>query len=255
VKTVRALDLALAGYRFDESANLIYHFTWASFCDWYLELIKGGIDEETRQVAGWVLDQILVMLHPFMPFITEELWHAMGERPYDLILAKWPMPDARVLDPEAGPEVDWLIRLVSGIRAARTELGVPPGAKLPLHVRDADELTLRRLERNEAALKRLARIEEIAGGGAPSGGAAQIVVDEATFILPLEGVIDIEAERSRLTKAMEAAGKERDSLAQRLGNQSFVERAKPEAVEKARSDHAEKAAEAERLQAALARLG
>jgi valyl-tRNA synthetase len=259
VKTVQALDLALAGYRFDESANLIYHFTWASFCDWYLELIKGGIDEETREVAGWVLDQILVMLHPFMPFITEELWHALASpghpRPYDLILAKWPMPDARALDSEAGPEVDWLIRLVSGIRAARTELGVPPGAKLPLHVRDAEPLTLKRLERNDAAAKRLARIEEIGTGSAPSGGAAQIVVDEATFILPLEGVIDIEAERSRLTKAIEAAAKERDSLAQRLGNPSFVERAKPEAVEKARSDHSEKSAEAERLQAALARLG
>jgi valyl-tRNA synthetase len=259
VKTVQALDLALAGYRFDESANLIYHFTWASFCDWYLELIKGGIDEETRQVAGWVLDQILVMLHPFMPFITEELWHALASpahpRPYDLILAKWPISDARALDFEAGPEVDWLIRLVSGIRAARTELGVPPGAKLPLHVRDAGQLTLQRLERNEAALKRLARIEEIGAGNAPSGGAAQIVVEEATFILPLEGVIDIEAERNRLAKAMEAAAKERDSLAQRLGNPSFVERAKPEAVEKARSDHADKTAEAERLQAALARLG
>ena len=213
------------------------------------------MDEETREVAGWVLDQILVMLHPFMPFITEELWHAMGERPYPLILAKWPMPDARALDAEAGPEIDWLIRLVSGIRAARTELGVPPGAKLALYVRDADQRTLQRLARNEAALKRLARIEEIETGGAPAGGAAQIVVDEATYVLPLEGVIDIEAERSRLTKAMEAAAKDRDSLAQRLGNPSFVERAKPEAVEKARSDHAEKAAEAERLQAALARLG
>jgi valyl-tRNA synthetase len=122
-------------------------------------------------------------------------------------------------------------------------------------VRDAEDPTLQRLERNEAAVKRLARIEEIASGSPPSGGAAQIVVDEATFILPLEGVIDIEAERSRLTKAMEAAAKERDSLGQRLGNPSFVERAKPEAVEKARGDHAEKAAEAERLQAALARLG
>jgi valyl-tRNA synthetase len=137
VKTVQALDLAMAEFRFDESANTIYHFVWATFCDWYLELIKGQIDEETKTVAGWVLDQILVMLHPFMPFITEELWHAMGERPYDLILAKWPMPDARALDPEVGHEIDWLIRLVGGIRAARAELSVPPGAKLALHVRDA----------------------------------------------------------------------------------------------------------------------
>jgi valyl-tRNA synthetase len=254
VKTVQALDLAMAELRFDESANLIYHFTWASFCDWYLELIKGRIDEETRAVAGWVLDQILVMLHPFMPFITEELWHAMGERPYELILARWPMPDARALDPEAGPEIDWLIRLVSGIRGARSELSVPPGAKLALHVRDSSEATKARLERNAAAIQRLARIEGVSFEEA-GGGAAQIVVDEATFILPLEGVIDIEAERGRLAKALVTAEKERDSLAQRLGNPSFVERAKPEAVEKARADHAEKASDAEKYRAALARLG
>ena len=255
VKTVQALDLAFAELRFDDMANTVYQFAWATFCDWYLELIKGQIDQETRAVAGWVLDQILVMLHPFMPFITEELWHAMGERPYDLILAKWPMPDARALDPEAGPEIDWLIRLVSGIRATRTELNVPPGAKLALHVRDAGAQTLQRLQRNDAALRRLARIEAIGTGDAPAGGAAQVIVDEATFVLPLEGVIDLEAERARLAKALHAAEKERDTLAQRLGNPSFVERAKPEAVDKARSDHLEKASDAERYKAALARLG
>ena len=254
VKTVQALDLALAELRFDESANTIYHFVWATFCDWYLELIKGAIDEETRKVAGWVLDQILVMLHPFMPFVTEELWNALGERPYELILAKWPMPDARALDPEAGPEIDWLIRVVSGIRTARAELNVPPGAKLPLHIRDAGESTKARLQRHSAALQRLARIETISESEA-SGGAAQIVVDEATYVLPLEGVIDIEAEKARLQKAAEAAEKERDSLAGRLGNPSFVERAKPEAVDKARADHAEKASDAEKYRAALARLG
>ncbi len=267
VKTVQALDLAMAEFRFDESANLIYHFTWASFCDWYLELIKpvlsqpegpvldgGSRADETREVAAWVLDQILVMLHPFMPFITEELWHSMGERPYELILAAWPMPDARALDPEAGPEIDWLIRLVSGIRAARSELNVPPGAKLALHVRDADEQTRDRLQRNRQAIERLARIDSVSFEEA-RGGAAQVVVDEATYILPLEGVIDIEAERARLAKALQAAEKERDSLLQRLGNPSFVERAKPEAVEKARADHAEKASDAEKYRAALERLG
>jgi valyl-tRNA synthetase len=178
----------------------------------------------------------------------------MGERPYPLILAKWPMPDARALDPEAGPEIDWLIRLVSGIRAARAELNVPPGARLALHVRDAGAATQQRLARNEAALKRLARIEVISNGEA-SGAGAQVVVDEATYVLPLEGVIDVAAERSRLEKAAQAAEKERDSLAARLDNPSFVERAKPEAVEKARADHAEKASDAEKYRAALARLG
>jgi valyl-tRNA synthetase len=261
VKTVQAVDLALAELRYDESANAIYQFVWAGFCDWYLELIKpvssgderGAIDEETKAVAAWVLDQILVMLHPFMPFITEELWNA-NPRPYPLILAKWPMPDARALDAEAGPEVDWLIRLVSGIRAARTELGVPPGAKLPLHVRDASPQTAQRLARNDAALRRLARIDAISDAPA-TGGAAQVVVDEATYVLPLEGVIDIAAERARLTKAAEAAEKERDGLAGRLGNPAFVERAKPEAVEKAQADHAEKASDALRYRAALERLG
>jgi valyl-tRNA synthetase len=201
-----------------------------------------------------VLDQILVMLHPFMPFVTEELWNALGERPYPLILAKWPMPDARALHPEAGAEVDWLIRLVSAIRAARSELNVPPAARLPLHVRDAAATTEGRLERNAAAISRLARIDTVSRAES-SGAGAQVVVDEATFVLPLEGVIDIAAERARLGKAAQAAEKERDSLAARLGNPSFVERAKPEAVEKAREDHAQKSSDAERYRAALERLG
>ena len=261
VRTVQAVDLALADYRFDAAANAIYQFVWSRFCDWYLELIKpdfvdgerGEMHGESKIVAGWVLDQILVLLHPFMPFITEELWHAMGDRPYDLIVAQWPMADARSLDPQAEQEIDWLIRLVGDIRAARTELNVPPGARLPLYVRDANEATAARLDRQAPVLARMARVERTQGEA--SGGAAQVVVDEATFVLPLEGVIDLNAERARLTKGIAAAEKERDALAGRLGNTSFVERAKPEAVDKAKADHADKAAEAERLSAALARLG
>ena len=266
VQAIQAVDLALADYRFDGAADAIYQFVWSRFCDWYLELIKpvlssapgeraeGPDADETRAVAGWVLDQILVLLHPFMPYITEELWHAMGDRPYDLIVAKWPMADARSLDPEASREIDWLIRLVGEIRAARTELNVPPGARLPVHVRDASELTHTRLAKQASVIGRLARLDR-AEGDAPEGGALQIVVDEATFVLPLGDVIDLAAERARLTKAIAAAEKDRDALAGRLGNASFVERAKPEAVEKAKADHAEKAAEAERLSAALGRLG
>ncbi|SFO18683.1 valine--tRNA ligase [Sphingomonas sp. OK281] len=265
IATVQTVDLALADYRFDGAANAIYQFAWSRFCDWYLELIKpqmvgderGVIDAESKAVAGWVLDQILVLLHPFMPFITEELWHAMADpahpREHDLIVAQWPMADARSLDPEASKEVDWLIRLVQEIRTARNELNVPPGARLPLHVRDANATTLARLERQAPALARLARVTH--ADGEATGGAAQVVVDEATFVLPLEGVIDLDSERARLTKAIAAAEKERDALSGRLSNASFVERAKPEAVEKAKADHADKAAEAARLQAALGRLG
>jgi valyl-tRNA synthetase len=254
VKTIQALDLALAEYRYDESANIIYHFVWDNFCDWYLELIKGQIEEETKAVAAWVLDQILVMLHPFMPFVTEELWSA-NERPYPLILAKWPTPDARALDPEAGGEIEWLIRTVVGIRSARTEVGVPPAALVNAWLYGASAMTNQRMLKYHATLRRLARIGTVSNISAPNANGLQVVVDEATLFLEIEGVIDIAAEKARLEKAAQAAEKERDSLAGRLANPSFVERAKPEAVEKARADHAEKASDAERYRAALARLG
>ncbi len=262
VKTVQTLDLAIADLRYDEAANTIYQFAWGSFCDWYIELTKPLLAEgadavaaaETRAVAGWALDQILVMLHPFMPFITEELWHALGDRPYDIIVAKWPMADARAIDPSAQQEIDWLIRLVNETRTARTGLNIPPGAKLAADARGASDLTRERLVRQAPVLARLARIEIIADEPA-AGGSAQLVVDEATFVLPLEGVIDLDAERARLAKGIAAAAKERDSLAGRLNNPAFVEKAKPEAIEKARADHADKAQEADRLAEALARLG
>ena len=274
VETVAALDKALADLRFDAAANAIYHFVWDQFCDWYLELIKGALDEETKQVAGWVLDQILVMLHPFMPFITEELWHALGERQYDLIVAKWPEPSASV-DAEAKAEVEWLIKLVSEVRATRTELGVPPSVKVPLIVEIENRMLDDRHRKNEPIIQRLARvsvIEVIGHSGirqtvgisdsddaemrlVASRGAAQLTVDGLTYVIPLEGVVDIAAEKARLAKALEAVTKEAKSLEARLANPAFVEKAKAEAVEKARADHAEKSAEAERLAVALARLG
>ncbi|MDQ3482919.1 MAG: class I tRNA ligase family protein, partial [Pseudomonadota bacterium] len=247
---------------FDDMADAIYHFTWGTFCDWYVELVKGAFDDETKRVAAWAFDQILVMLHPLMPFITEELWSAMpvqseaegGERPYELIVAKWPEPEAEI-DSDSKAELDWLIRLVGEIRSARTELNVPPGAKLHLFAGDAAAKTANRLDRQFATLSRLARLESIQLSAFTGSGAAQIVVDETSYALPLEGIIDLEAEKARLAKAAEAAEKERDGLAQRLSNPNFVERAKPEAVDKARSDHSDKSAEAERYRAALERLG
>ncbi|MFM8542174.1 MAG: valine--tRNA ligase [Chakrabartia sp.] len=252
--TLATLNKAFEDLRFDGMADVLYHFVWDQFCDWYLELIKGQIDEETQAVAGWVLDQILVMLHPFMPFITEELWHALGDRPYDLIHAKWSAP-AATPDAEASAEIEWLIKLVSEVRTAKNELGIAPGARLNAFVRDANAKTAQRLTRQQAALARLARLDKVSTDPAPDGGAIQLVVDEATFVLPLAGVIDLDAERARITKGIEAASKEAASLAGRLNNPAFVEKAKPEAVDKARADHAEKSAEVEHLQAALTRLG
>ncbi|HWT13780.1 MAG TPA: valine--tRNA ligase [Allosphingosinicella sp.] len=277
VKTVQALDIALAELRFDESANAVYHFVWDTFCDWYLELIKGQIDAETKEVAGWAFDQILVMLHPFMPFITEELWNAMGERPYPLILAHWPVPDARALDPEAGREIRWLIETIREFRAVRAELDIPYRKKLAPRLTERGPDDERLANKYIEQLVRMAGLETIMIAGKKtlpddikthplitfdegrrvvlSSNIVQIVIGEATYVLPLEGLVDVTAERTRLLKAAESAEKERDSLAARLANPSFLERAKPEAVEKARADHAEKASDADRYRAALARLG
>ena len=249
--TVAALDAALAAFRFDEAAHAIYHFVWDRFCDWYVELIKGAFDDETRAVAGWAFDQILVMLHPFMPFITEELWHAIGARGgHDVIHAAWPVP-AWSIDKAAAEDVDWLIRLVGAIRTARTELSVPPGARLPMHIRGDAART--RLDAMSPMLARLARVD-VSAGDVEDIGAIQVVVDDATYLLPLGDVIDLDAERARLERSALGVEKERDALGARLSNASFVERAKPEAIAKARADYADKSAEAERLRAALGRL-
>ena len=266
-QTVAALDEALAELRFDAAANTIYHFVWDRFCDWYLELIKpvlqgdaeGGAAEETRAVAGWALDQILVMLHPFMPFVTEELWHAQAEyrgdkRPYELIVAQWPEPQAQVSE-QAVAAIDWVIALTTAVRAAKNELGIAPGAKLEAWIAEPTPVAAGVLERAGAAVERLARLTPVHVGEPPAGPAMQVTAGGDAVVVPLEGVIDIGAEKARLEKALAASAKERDSLDKRLGNAAFVEKAKPEAVEKARADRAHHAAEAERIEAALARLG
>ncbi|MBO0749330.1 MAG: valine--tRNA ligase [Porphyrobacter sp.] len=264
VQTLAELDKAMADLRFDAAANAIYHFVWDRFCDWYLELIKPTLNEdeqfqpvaatETRAVAGWVLDQILVMLHPFMPFITEELWHAQGQRSYDLIVAKWPEPQAQV-DRKAFSDVEWLIAFISSLRGAKNELGISPGKQLDAFLSSPSQTSMERANMWFTALRRLARVEPHIDQHAPDGPALQVSAGGDLFVIPLEGVIDIEAEKTRLDRSLEASRKEAKSLEGRLGNPAFVERAKPEAVEKARADHAHHAAEVARLEAALARLG
>lgn len=264
VETLAEIDKAMADLRFDAAANAIYQFAWGTFCDWYLELIKPDLTEnaeiypqfaeEARVVAGWVLDQILIMLHPFMPFITEELWHAQGKRAKELIVSDWPKPEASI-DSEAKADIEWLIRVVREVRAARSELGIPPGARLTAFVSEASQRTRGRVNHFYSAIRRLARVQDTYFDPAPAGAAMQVTADSDTFVIPLDGVIDIAAEKARLAKALEASQKEAKSLAGRLGNPAFVEKAKPEAVDKARADHAHHAAEAERLEAALARLG
>ncbi|MCR2834820.1 valine--tRNA ligase [Parerythrobacter lacustris] len=284
VETLAALDKAMAELRFDAAANTVYHFVWDRFCDWYLELIKGSIDDETRAVAGWVLDQIYVMLHPFMPFITEELWSKQGDRAnYPLITAKWPEPQASV-DPAAKAEVDWVIELLENLRSIRAEVSVPPGLRIivgPDRRKLSDgqyQELVNRFTKHGPALARIGkleaviffnsgtrinlssgdwedRVEESLTSYAVPGSAVPFIAGGVEYVFGLEGVIDLAAEKARLAKALEASQKEAKSLEGRLANPSFVERAKPEAVEKARADYAHHSAEVERLTAALARLG
>ncbi len=265
VATLAKLDKALADLRIDEAANSIYHFTWATYCDWYVELVKGefdapGVGAETRAVAAWVFDQILVMLHPFMPFITEELWHSMGERPYELIVAKWPAPEASG-DIEASRQVGQLIAIAEAVRSLRAEMSIPWTVSLqPYLVRqDSDLAQLAQLtlpfDLFQPQLRKIAKLGNVIVVDDVPTGSAQIVVDGVTIAFPLGDIIDLDAERSRLAKAIAVAEKDRDGLAARLNNPAFAERAKPDAVAKAREDHDARAAEAERLGAALARLG
>jgi valyl-tRNA synthetase len=254
VATLASLDKAFADLRFDEMADAIYHFVWGSFCDWYVELVKGAFDAETKAVAAWAFDQILVMLHPFMPFVTEELWNAMGERPYELILAKWPAPEANV-DKAAKSEIDWLIAFVSEVRGIRAELNVPWSATLEPLVIGGSAEQLQRLTGQAPTLARMAKLGPATAVDAPPEGSAQIGVGGVTYAFALKEHIDLDAERGRLSKALSAAEKDRDGLAARLGNAAFTERAKPEAVDKARADHEARSVEAESLRAALDRLG
>jgi valyl-tRNA synthetase len=258
-----AVTEALEAYRFNEAAAAIYHFLWHVYCDWYLELIKpilAGEDKdaatETRAMAAFVLDRALKLLHPFMPFVTEELWAkraAEGEaRDSLLMLAPWP-EHLGLQNAEADAEIGWLIRLVSEVRSVRAEMNVPAGAKVPLVVSGASKETETRALRHEETLLRLARLETIAFGKAPPG-AVQIVLDEATLALSLAGIIDVDAESKRLRREIDKVGSEIAQLTAKLSNEKFVARAPEHVVEEQRDRKSEAEATATKLEQALKRL-
>ena len=241
-ETTGRIDQALANYRFNEAANAAYQFTWGTFCDWYLEFAKPifqGTDAaakaETRATAAWTLDQILHLLHPFMPFITEELWEQMAPgRASRLITAVWP-EHGGAFDAEADAEMDWLVRLISAIRAARSEMNVPPAARLKARLKGAGQITGARLLAHREIVKTLARLDAIELSDEPAPkGAVQVVVDEATVILPLAGHIDIAQEQARLRKELAKLDGEVEKINRKLDNQSFVAKAPPEVVEEQR---------------------
>jgi len=262
-KAAASTTAALEAYRFNDAALGLYHFVWANFCDWYIELAKpvlGGDDAaaeaETQATLGWVLQHILHLIHPLAPFVSEALWEKLyGTRGGMLIEAVWPALDATSLVGDAASaELDWLIRVVSGIRAARNEVNVPAGAKLRLEVLGADETTRQRLISHDDAIRRLARLESITTTDSPPAKSLQLVEGDATYALPVGDVIDLEAERKRLGREIEKLHGEAGKLKAKLGNSSFLERAPEEVVEEQRERLAETEATAARLTAALARI-
>jgi valyl-tRNA synthetase len=263
-RTVAAVTEALEAFRFNDAAGAIYHFLWHIYCDWYLELIKpilAGDDEkaraETRAMAAFVLDRALKLLHPFMPFVTEELWEKRspeGERRESLLMLS-PWPSHRGLqNAAADAEISWLIRLVTEVRSVRAEMNVPAGAKVPLVIAGASEETKARLASHDETIGRLARIESIDFAGAPPTGSVQIVLDEATLALPLKGVIDIDAESARLKREIDKVGSEIAQLTAKLSNEKFVSRAPEHVVEEQRERKVEAEAVAAKLEQALKRL-
>ncbi|AJE45988.1 valyl-tRNA ligase [Celeribacter indicus] len=260
VKVLREVDTAFADYRFNDAANALYAFVWGKLCDWYVELSKpllydgdAATKAETRQTMGWVLDQALAMLHPIMPFITEELWGTVhGARPM-LAVSPWPELSDELIDAEADREMNWVIDLVEAIRSSRAEVHVPAGLKIPMVQVDLDAAGRRAFANSEALILKLARLDGVTEGPMPKG-AITISVPGGTFALPLEGVIDIAEEKARLEKTLGKLEKELGGLRGRLNNPNFVASAPEEVVEEARETLAAREEEEAKIRSALARL-
>jgi valyl-tRNA synthetase len=256
-----AVDKALEEFRLNEAASTLYEFVWGVVCDWYVELTKpilqgddGPEKDETRAVTAFVLRETVKLLHPVMPFITEELWDKLGHRAEHGMLIGQPWPAPIAADPAAGAEMGWLVRLISDIRSARAELNVPAGAKLALLVIGADATTRKRLETHRAAIERLSRIEGIEPATTAPTAALQIVLGEATYALPVGDVIDLKAEGARLQKEIKKLADEVGKIDAKLGNANFVSRAPEEVVEEQRERRAQAEHTRARLSTALERL-
>ncbi len=257
-------DAALEAFRFDEYAAVLYRFTWNVFCDWFLEFAKPVLSSttataeaaEVRSAAAWGLGMMLRLLHPVMPFVTETIWDEFGYgAPGSLIRAEWPAAEVVFRDEAVSREIDWVIRFITGIRTVRSEMNVPPSRLAPLLLRDAAPDSIARARSWSEAIGRMAHVSEVGVlDGAMPKGAAQLVLDEATLVLPLEGLIDIEAERARLERELARAHTEAEKVERKLANADFVARAKPEIVEENRERLAAFHTEETRLQAAIARL-
>ncbi|WP_295316845.1 valine--tRNA ligase, partial [Roseobacter sp.] len=257
------IDAALGNYRFNDAANAAYAFVWGKVCDWYVELSKPLLQDEanaefaqeTRETMAWVLDQCMILLHPVMPFITEELWAATGTRDKMLVHADWPEYKATdLVDVDADRELTWVISLIEAIRSARAQMHVPAGLYVPLVVTEIDAAGETAWARNEVMIKRLARVDDLSRADSFPKGTVSLAVPGASFGLPLADIIDIAEEKARLEKSLGKLNKELGGLRGRLNNPKFAASAPEEVVEETRANLALREEEETQLKEALARL-
>ena len=263
-KAGREVTAGIEAYKFNDAANAAYRFVWNVYCDWYLELIKPvltGPDSpaktETRAAAAWALDEILKTLHPFMPFVTEELWRVTAEqgakRHRMLALSAWPQHDG-LDDPEAEAEIGWVIDLINAIRSVRVEMNIPPATQLPLVLAGASAQTAARARNWSEFVQRLARVSAISYADAPPQGSVQLVIRGEVAALPLKGVIDLAAEAARLAKEMAKADADIARVDAKLNNANFVARAPEEVVEEEKEKREEAQARKAKIAEAMERL-
>ena len=260
-KAAAETTAALESYRFNDAAGAMYKFVWNVFCDWHLELAKpillgedGPAKAETQKATAYVLAQALKLLHPFMPFVTEELWRETATRKTALIVAPWPDAGEFPANADAAVEINWVIGLISAIRSARAEMNVPAGAKIPMIAVAAGPASSLRLDLHRDLIARLARLDAIHLAGEAPRGAVQIIHEGAVFALPLAGIIDLEAEKARLRKEIDKCEKEIDGIDKKMSNASFVERAPIEIVEENRERRVAFSERREKLTAALQQI-
>ncbi|GAA6163179.1 valine--tRNA ligase [Pelagimonas sp. KU-00592-HH] len=260
-KIRETVDAAFDSFRFNDAALGLYAFVWGKVCDWYVEFSKpllnsedDAIKAETRATMGWVLDQCLIMLHPIMPFITEELWGETASRDGMLVHADWPAYSTDLVDGEADREMNWVISVIENVRSARSQMHVPAGLKVPMLVSQLDEAGKGAWARNEALIMKLARIDSLTEVAEFPKGCATVAVEGGTFGLPLADIIDVDEEKARLEKTLGKLAKELGGLRGRLNNPKFVASAPEEVVEEARENLAAREEEEAKLKAALERL-
>jgi len=260
-KVRETVDAALEAYRFNDAANALYAFVWGKVCDWYVEFSKpllldgdAATKAETQAVMAWVIDQCVVLLHPIMPFITEELWGTLGERQKILAHTDWPTYGSELVDAAADAEMNWVIGLIEEIRSVRAQMHVPAGLKVPVVVRNMSEEAKAAYDGNEALIKKLARMDELHVVAEFPKGTAALSVTGAEFGLPLADIIDVDEEKARLEKSLGKLAKEIGGMRGRLGNPKFVASAPDEVVEETRANLAEREEEEGLMKAALKRL-